>query len=132
MRIGKADVFFVNAKYGWKNIQCYNQVPLDIWKKSIVYHKHISSTEFQDLVLGDDYRYINQAGEEIDVTLFSLLGKVPQNYQLFECLADEEGINEIYVNDEGDILCFSVMKPSYEGELFVVSDAEKLQQGKYA
>ena len=82
---------------------------------------------FQDLVLGDDYRYINQSGEQADITLYSLQGKVPPNYQLFESITDEEEINEIYVNEAGDILSFTVMSPSYEGELYIVSDAEKHQ-----
>lgn len=80
---------------------------------------------FQDLVVGDAYRYVNQAGEETDVTLFSLQGRVPSGYQLLECITDEDGTHEIYVNEAGDILSFMVMKPSYEGELFVVSDADK-------
>ena len=82
---------------------------------------------FQDLVLGDDYRYINQSGEQTDITLYSLQGKVPPNYQLFERITDEDEINEIYVNEAGDILSFTVMSPSYEGELYIVSDAEKHQ-----
>lgn len=80
---------------------------------------------FQDLVLGDDYRYINQAGEGTDITSFSLQGKVPSDYQLLECITDDDGTNEIYVNEAGDILSFTVMSSSYEGELFVVSDADK-------
>lgn len=82
---------------------------------------------FQDLVLGVDYRYINQLGGQVDITLYSLQGKVPQDYQIFESITDKDEINEIYVNEAGDILSFTVMSPSYEGELYIVSDAEKHQ-----
>ena len=44
---------------------------------------------------------------------------------MLECITDDDGTNEIYVNEAGDILSFTVMSSSYEGELFVVSDADK-------
>ena len=77
--------------------------------------------------MGVDYRYINQLGGQVDITLYSLQGKVPQDYQIFESITDKDEINEIYVNEAGDILSFTVMSPSYEGELYIVSDAEKHQ-----
>lgn len=71
------------------------------------------------------YQYQNQSGENIDITKYTLQGIVPEGYQLFNRTVDEDGINETFVNESGDILSFVVMNPAYEGEVYVVSDAEK-------
>lgn len=71
------------------------------------------------------YQYQNQSGENIDITKYTLQGIVPEGYQLFNRTIDEDGINETFVNESGDILSFVVMNPAYEGEVYVVSDAEK-------
>ena len=80
---------------------------------------------FQERFETDIYRYQNQSGENIDVTEYSLQGMVPAGYQLFDRTVDEDGVNEIFVNESGDILNFLVMNSAYEGEVYVVSDAEK-------
>ena len=71
------------------------------------------------------YQYQNQSGENIDITMYTLQEMAPEGYQLFDRTVDEDGINETFVNESGDILSFVVMNPAYEGEVYVVSDAEK-------
>ena len=80
---------------------------------------------FQDHFGTNVYRYQNQSGENVDITKYTLQGMVPEEYQLFDRTVDEDGINETFVNESGDILSFRVMNPAYEGEVYVVSDAEK-------
>lgn len=80
---------------------------------------------FQDRFGTDAYRYQNQSGENVDVTKYSLQGLVPKGYQLFDRTVDEDGINETFVNESGDILSFIVMNPTYDGEVYIVSDSEE-------
>lgn len=81
---------------------------------------------FQERFGSNVYRYQKQIGEDLDLTKYSLQGKVPEGYQFFDRIVDEDDINEIYVNANDDFLSFTVMSPAYDGEVYLVSEKEKL------
>ncbi|MCR4599129.1 MAG: DUF4367 domain-containing protein [Acetatifactor sp.] len=81
---------------------------------------------FQDHFGTNVYRYQNQSGESIDVTKYSLQGLVPEGYQLFDRTVDEDGVNEIFISENGNFLSFTAMNPAYEGEVYLISENEKL------
>ena len=79
--------------------------------------------------IGDNaFRYQNHMSEEIDVSQYTLEGNVPNEYQLFDRYENAEMLTEIYVDDAGHMLTFSVMSPGYDTSIYVFSDEDKVEE----
>lgn len=77
---------------------------------------------FSEHLTDREYKYWSNMGEDVDVSQYTLEGNVPDGYQFLDRIEDEDQVDEIYINEDGAMLHFSVMSPATEAELHVVTD----------
>ncbi len=70
----------------------------------------------------NEYRYQNEMGVKVDVSVFTLEGKVIEGYQLINRIEGEDTVDEVYVGENGEMLFFTAMSSEHEGDMYVVSD----------
>ncbi|MBR4607956.1 MAG: DUF4367 domain-containing protein [Lachnospiraceae bacterium] len=77
---------------------------------------------FMERFTENEYRYQNEMGLKVDVSVFTLEGKVIEGYQLINRIEGEDTVDEVYVGENGEMLFFTAMSSEHEGDMYVVSD----------
>jgi len=77
---------------------------------------------FMERFSENEYRYQNNMGIDIDISGYTLEGKVLDGYQLVDRMQDENQVSEVYVNENGAMLIFAAMNSLSEEDLYVSSD----------
>lgn len=77
---------------------------------------------FMERFTENGYRYQNEMGLKVDVSVFTLEGKVMEGYQLINRIEGEDTVDEVYVGENGEMLFFTAMSSEHEGDMYVVSD----------
>ena len=79
----------------------------------------------------NEFKYRNGFGKSEDITAYTMERFAPKGYWLAERTEEENRVSEIYTKDNGDILFFTVMTATYDGEFYVVSDEREPNDRAY-
>lgn len=79
----------------------------------------------------NEYRYQNGIGQETAITRYTLADDIPVGYHCMERLEEEEKISEVYMNEDGEMLYFTVLSPRFEGDFYVMSDERESKDMEY-
>ena len=75
-------------------------------------------------IADNTYKYQNKADEDVDISGYSLANSIPEGYQCIDRIEEEYSTDEVYVNQQGELLIFRAIRPGAESEIYVVSDKD--------
>lgn len=70
----------------------------------------------------NEYKYQNESGSKLDVSVYTLADEVPEGYQLLKRSEDENRVSEVYRDANGKQLVFFVMNSTNEKEFYIMFD----------
>lgn len=91
------------------------------------FNKEIRAEVFKWIVERFDhnaYKYQNTLGENIDISGYSMEKVIPKEYTRIDRIEGEHSVDEIYINEKGELLFFVVKSSAEEQEFYVVSDKD--------
>ena len=80
---------------------------------------------FFELFLSNEYRYQKEGSVTIDITKYSLEDYAPEGFTLIDRKETADKVNEVYVNENGALLFFTVLSSGDGVDFYVISDENK-------
>lgn len=72
------------------------------------------------------FHYQNLPGDAMDISDYTLEGKVPDGYQLIKKSGDEFSEIEYYKHETKGFINLWIFSPAYDGDLYIGSDEDKV------
>ena len=77
------------------------------------------------------FHYHNHSDNKADIDLYSLMDYIPDGYRFVRKMKQEGKFTEIYSDDTGHFIAFSVISPEYDGEIYIYSDKNPIMDPVY-
>ena len=80
----------------------------------------------RERIADNRFHYQNNPTDAIDISLYTLEGKVPEGYLLVRKEGDEFFRIEYYKHETKGFIHLSIFSPAYDGDLYIGSDEDKV------
>ena len=77
---------------------------------------------FTERFAENEYRYRRESDTEVDISRYTLEGKVPEGYQLIKRKEDADQVSEIYEDSDGNRMIFTAMSSTQNKEFWLMFD----------